>query len=184
MRRFFFLSVCLFFSCVLCLRAQDWYQVHVDYDGHEWLFPVNFQHVSFMDFNEDNSAVKMHLADDENIVIPFNVEASSKWDAVSNGITLSDELSQWGKNKHKVFAIYITTDDGSDIDSKEVYKHCYISVDGMGEYPDNSVEEVTPHGNGTRRNLTESNSTRRQKCWESARTRTGFYLPTTVTSRR
>ncbi len=150
MRRFFFLSVCLFFSCVLCLRAQDWYQVHVDYDGHEWLFPVNFQHVSFMDFNEDNSAVKMHLADDENIVIPFNVEASSKWDAVSNGITLSDELSQWGKNKHKVFAIYITTDDGSDIDSKEEYKHCYISVDGMGEYPDNSLPgQIRGRGNST-----------------------------------
>ncbi len=150
MRRFFLLSVCITLSNVLSLMAQDWYQVHVDYDGHEWLFPVNFQHVSFMDFNEDNSAVKMHLADDENIVIPFNVETLSKWDAVSNGITLSDELSEWGKNKHKVFAIYVTTDDASDIDSKENYKHCYISVDGMGEYPDNSLPgQIRGRGNST-----------------------------------
>ena len=150
MRRFFLIC---FFSVIfhaISMKAQDWYQVHVDYDGHEWMFPINFQHVSFMDFNEDNSIVNMHLIDDDSIVIPFNVENNSKWAAVSNGITLSDELSQWGKNKHKVFAIYVTTDDGTDIDSKEDYKHCYISVDGMGEYPDNSLPgQIRGRGNST-----------------------------------
>lgn len=150
MRRFFLTFIigiiCQFFN----LNAQDWYQMHVDYDGHEWLFPVNFSHVSFMDFNDDNSVVNMHLIDNENIVVPFNVETNSKWGAVSNGITLSDELAEWGKNKHKVFAIYVTTDDGQDIDSKEEYKHCYISVDGMGEYPDNSLPgKIRGRGNST-----------------------------------
>ena len=143
-----FFLVCLF-GCTL-LPAQSWYQVHLDYDEHEWLFPVNFKHISFFDFNEDNTALKAHLADDESIVVPFNVETTSKWGATSNGITLSNNLKEWGKNKHKVFAIYVTTDDGEDVNSKETYQHCYISVDGMGEYPDNSLPgKIRGRGNST-----------------------------------
>ena len=120
------------------MNAQNWYQMHIDYDEHEWLFPVNFQHVSFFDFNKDNTNINAHLIDADSIVVPFFLEKQNNWTAVSNGITLSDELLEWGKNKYKVFAIYITTDDGADIQSKEEYKHCYISVDAMGEYPDNA----------------------------------------------
>lgn len=149
-RRFFSLFLLSLLAVGLHLNAQDWYQVHVDYDAHEWLFPVRFQHVSFFDFNDDNTVVNAHLIDDESIVVPFNVEANTNWAAVSNGITLSEDLTAWGKNKHKVFAIYVTTDDGSDIDSKETYKHCYVSVDGMGEYPDNSLPgKIRGRGNST-----------------------------------
>lgn len=150
MRRFFIICLCAIIANCPSSEAQDWYQIHVDYDGNEWLFPVNFQHVSFMDFTDDNSILNMHLIDNENVVIPFNVETKGQWSAVSNGITLSDELAQWGKDKHKVFAIYVTTDDGTDIESKEEYKHCYISVDAMGEYPDNSLPaQIRGRGNST-----------------------------------
>lgn len=150
MKRVFVLFTLFSLSFFCNIKAQNWYQMHIDYDEHEWLFPVNFQHVSFFDFNEDNTILNAHLIDADSIVVPFFLEKQSNWNAVSNGITLSDELQEWGKNKYKVFAIYITTDDGEDIQSKEDYKHCYISVDAMGEYPDNSLPgQIRGRGNST-----------------------------------
>ena len=150
MNRVFGLFTLFFLSFFSNMNAQNWYQMHIDYDEHEWLFPVNFQHVSFFDFNKDNTNINAHLIDADSIVVPFFLEKQNNWTAVSNGITLSDELQEWGKNKYKVFAIYITTDDGADIQSKEEYKHCYISVDAMGEYPDNSLPgQIRGRGNST-----------------------------------
>ncbi len=135
---------------VLPLSAQDWLQMHVNYGGYEWWFPVRFQHIDYFDFNEDNTVVRGHLAGDEDIMVPFNVETSAAWASTINDITLSKELEEWGKDKYQVFAIYVTTDEGGAINSKEEYKPCYISVDGMGEYPDLSMHgKIRGRGNST-----------------------------------
>lgn len=130
--------------------AQDWYQMHVNYSGYEWKFPLNASHVAYFDFNDESTVVQTHLDGDEDIVVPFNVESSKKYPALTNGMTITSELEEWGKNKYRVFAIYVTTDDGSDITSKEEYTHCYVSVDGFGEYPDNSMPaKIRGRGNST-----------------------------------
>ena len=149
MKRFLFLGA-LISTFFFGAKAQDWYQMHVDYDDYEWKFPVNMTHVSYFDFNSGQTVLQPHFTDDENVVIPFSLEASKKYGSSLTTMTLSNELTEWGKNKHKVFAVYITTDDGSDITSKEEYTPCYISVDGMGEYPDHSMHgKIRGRGNST-----------------------------------
>ena len=119
-------------------------------NNYEWKFPLNAIHVSHFDFNEDQTVLQTHLADDENIIVPFNVDNTTKNIASATAMTLSDELTDWGKNKYRVFAIYVTTDDGESITSKEEYTHCYVSIDGLGEYPDNSLPaQIRGRGNST-----------------------------------
>lgn len=131
-------------------NAQDWHQMNVDYSGIEWLFPINHNHVGFFDFNEDNTTLQIHFAEDEGIVVPFDIETSKTHGSETNGITLTDSLEDWGRDEHKVFAIYVTTDDQQPISSKEYYTHCYVSVDGRGEYPEHSAPaRIRGRGNST-----------------------------------
>ena len=135
--------------CADKVCAQRWYQVHVRYDGKEWAFPYAIDHFSYFDFNEAQT-LQLHRADDEGLMVPFKTKGGDTYDLLVDSLTFSDDLTDWGKNKYKVFAMNITTDDGSDITSKETYKQCYVSVDGMGEYPDLSAPaKIRGRGNST-----------------------------------
>ncbi len=132
------------------VRAQDWHQVHVGYGGWSWAFPLSMDHFSYFDFSADGKTLRAHRADDAAIVVPFAVAPSGKYAAGVDSIRFSKTLSEWGKNKHKVFAVHVTTDAGSDITSKDEYTRCYVSVDGMGEYPDFSGPgRIRGRGNST-----------------------------------
>ncbi len=145
----FFNLILLIFVLSMPVKSQDWYQIHVNYNGYEWLFPIDATHVDYFDFNSDNSRLNTHLLWDDQVV-PFNLGSTGKYMSSVTDMTLSNELTEWGKNKYQVFAIYVTTDDGSSITSKEEYTHCYVSVDGMGEYPDNSMPaQIRGRGNST-----------------------------------
>jgi hypothetical protein len=45
-------------------------------------------------------------------------------------------ISAQTENPYLVYPLYITTDDGGDIVSKEEYKTCQVSLDGKGSYAD------------------------------------------------
>ena len=66
MKRFLFLGA-LISTFFLGAKAQDWYQMHVDYDDYEWKFPVNMTHVSYFDFNSGQTVLQPHFTDDENV---------------------------------------------------------------------------------------------------------------------
>ena len=119
-RLLFFLVFASFF--VLKATAQDWLQYHVNYDGHEWAFPINANDIYYQDFNADQSVLQIHRTGDESLVVPFNISSKGTYSATLDSITLSNSLEEWGKDRYKCFAIYITTDDGKDITSKEEYK--------------------------------------------------------------
>lgn len=129
--------------------AQDWYQVHVNYDGYEWAFPYSVDHVSYIDF-DGQRRVQLHRVDDESLTIPFTTAATGTYAANADSLTFSNTLEEWGKDKYKVFALNITTDGGAAITSKEDYVRCYVSVDGRGEYPDLSAAgRIRGRGNST-----------------------------------
>lgn len=145
-------NLCLF-AVLCCLperaAAQSWFQMHVSYDGYHWAFPYEMDHVSYFDF-EDETLLRAHQIDDEAKYIPFRLTPEGKYAATVDSITMTDELTEWGKNKYRVFAIHVTTDDGAEIDSKEEYVPCYVSVDGLGEYPDLSMSaRIRGRGNST-----------------------------------
>ena len=135
------------------VQAQEWFQLHVNYSNNHWAFPYQIDHITYFDFVGDET-LQAHFGEDEDeVIVPFALDGNtskSKYDAVLDSITFSSTLTTWGKNKYKCFAIYVTTNDGSSITSKDEYTNCYVSIDGMGEYPDMSgTGRIRGRGNST-----------------------------------
>ena len=138
--------------CSVSMQAQDWYQFHVNYSNNHWAFPYQMDHVSYFDFDGDNTLLMHRGEDEDEIITPFALGNTNvgKYDARLDSISFSSSLTTWGKNKYKCFAIYVTTTDEQPIVSKEDYVDCYISIDGMGEYPDMSGSgRIRGRGNST-----------------------------------
>ena len=130
--------------------AQDWLHVHVNYDGYEWAFPYSITDISFFDFDADSTTFQMHRTDNERLMIPFSLEKEGRFSSAIDSITFSESLDNETKNKYKVFALNITTDDGVEITSKEDYVRCYVSIDGRGEYQfDSRPGRIRGRGNST-----------------------------------
>lgn len=133
------------------VMAQNQYRVNMHYqNGYDcqWSFPFKVEHMSHFNFSDDLKELRGHRIDEEEgyeMYIPFNVD-------YIDSITFSDEIpdSLEGHDKHKVFALYITTDGGLGVKSKDDYVDCYISLDGKGEYGDYSgPARIKGRGNST-----------------------------------
>ncbi len=130
--------------------AQDWLHVHVNYDGYEWAFPYSITDISYFDFDADSTTFQMHRSDNQRFVIPFALNKEGSYSSAIDSITFSASLAEETKNKYKIFALNITTEDGADISSKEDYVRCYISIDGRGEYQyDSRPGKIRGRGNST-----------------------------------
>lgn len=155
MQRYFYFAVLTMMLCMTSGRAQaqDWLQFHMNYDNHEWAFPYRIDHLGHFFFEDDQSVLRANVQNEEEVSIPFAIEEagkSSSYDALLDSITFSQTLTDWGRNQHQCFAIYVTVDSEDDITSKEEYVHCYVSVDGRGEYPDLSAPaRIRGRGNST-----------------------------------
>lgn len=149
--RLFVVAVIAMF-CSASLWAQDWYQMHVSYGNNHWAFPYYMYHVSHFDFEDDNTLMMHRGEDEDEIVTPFalNNKQVGTYDARLDSISFSSSLTTWGKDKYKCFGIYVTTTDEQPISSKDYYVDCYVSIDGMGEYPDMSGSgRIRGRGNST-----------------------------------
>lgn len=155
--RLLWLCLISLFQCQgFLLYAQSLYEAKVEYDGVKWTFPYAVDHVSFSDFSEDNSQLLFHRIDDESIVIPFDLIADGKTGSKLDELTFSDGLAEGSKDKYKVFALYVTTDDHQGVPyniynpQDKQYTRCYVSVDGRGEYPGFSGSaQIRGRGNST-----------------------------------
>ena len=137
--------------------AQEWLQMHVNYGGNNWAFPYQMDHLNYFD-HDDEGHLFMHRGEDEDEVInqfSLNSDASaSKWMAKVDSINFTNTLTTWGKDKYKVFGIYITTDNPDELTDEKTeakeWVNCYISLDGRGEYPDASGSgRIRGRGNST-----------------------------------
>ncbi len=153
--RKFLLSSCvlLMFFGVHHISAQDWYQIHQSYKGIHWAFPYQLDHFSYFDFPEDNQMVG-HRIDDENLLVPFDMLARGQYSLGTDSVSFSSDLSEWEKDKYRVFALHVTTNDPDELTpAKTMAKEwvdCYISVDGMEQYPDLSMTgRIRGRGNST-----------------------------------
>lgn len=150
----FFLLILLSLSFIPSF-SQEWYKLHMGYDGGKWAFPYSTNEINSFSFNENSSLLKTQLTDNEDFAISFGLpSANAKTDA---SLPKVDSLSfdfGWtspdAKDKYRTFAIYINTYDNQSVSSKETYVPCYISVDGMGQYPNLSLTgRIRGRGNST-----------------------------------
>lgn len=121
--------------------AQD--RIHVrlkDYNTY-WDFPYITGDIDHFEFSSDLGS--LHALTPDGVVIPF---AAAKVDSV----TFEDEPAATTEDHYRVFQMYITTNSGADITSREEYQPCYISLNGCGAFPSYSAPaSIRGRGNST-----------------------------------
>ena len=123
------------------VSAQDHVHVHTHHLSTHWDFPFATDSTSHFDFSTDKKTLNLHTQ--SNCIIPFSAE-------YVDSLTFEDDPATETKDYYKVFQMYITTADGEDIVSKDYYKDCYVSVNGMGSFSSFSVPaEIRGRGNSS-----------------------------------
>lgn len=148
------LTVMFLILSVMPSAAQDWLQVHTLYDNYGWTFPYPINDVGRMDVTDDWHTLNIYTNGEQDVVIPYTRPeyANALWQMSVESLTVADSLAEAdkGKDKYKVFAIHVTTQDGTAIKSKEEYVPCYISVDGRGQYQRFAASgQIRGRGNST-----------------------------------
>ena len=133
--------LCLLLSAVLMSSAQDNIHVHIRSYSNSWSFPLSIDEVGYFNFNADQSRLQAHVKGGG--VVPF---ISSEVDT----ITFQYALTELTGNHYKVFQMYITTDEGERVSSKDEYVGCYVSINGGGSFPHYSGKgKIRGRGNST-----------------------------------
>lgn len=136
----------------LILAQTDWMQMHVSQGGYPWAFPIPTRNVTGVTVSDDHQTVIVGTEDQRTIEVPYLRAgyATANWAVGLDSITVEDSLADWGRDKYKVFAIHVTTEDGAEITSKENYIPCFVSVDTRGQYPQLGVSgRIRGRGNST-----------------------------------
>ena len=129
------------------VNAQEWVNVHRDYDGESWSIPLRIEQFSQFDFSDDETLMRGYTQkkDGSELVVPFSMEYL---DSLSFSSDLTDE--EKGHNKYRVFTMNITTENGAEIVDKETWINCHISIDGKGEYSNYSgMGRIRGRGNSS-----------------------------------
>ena len=116
MRRFYSLT---FASVLLLLSSQAMAQenIHVrvsDYDTM-WDFPFITDEISHFDISPSDNQLNAYSTN--GIVIPFDADKVRQ-------VTFEDAPAEETKDHYKVFQMYISTEDGAEIVSRDDYLPC------------------------------------------------------------
>jgi len=93
--------------------------------SHQWDFPIVADSIDSIDMGLDPARLMLHLRD--GAVVPFSAE-------YLDSLTVGSEPVTENKDPYQVFQLYITTDDGSDITSRDYYTDCHLLLNGRGAF--------------------------------------------------
>lgn len=121
--------------------AQEWMQVHERVFDAPWTLPVRVDSID-----------SIHVADEQLLL------RVDQWDGFSVPLTIasldsitfgtSPEVEE--KDKYQVFQLFVFTEDGRSISSKDTYIPCYIALNGNDSYGSRWVRGgIRGRGNST-----------------------------------
>ena len=126
---------------IVPLLAQQQAHIYMNQMGGKWNFPIIVDSLNEISFNKSQRQMLMSVAGD--FTIPFNVNHIYS-------LTFEDELFTESKNPYQVFQLYITTKDGSNITSKEVYTDCHLSLNAQKSFSNLSMNaQIRGRGNSS-----------------------------------
>ena len=136
-----YIGVLLLWLTAIPFAAQDNIHIRTHSFGAYWEFPIAIDEVSHFNFSEDQNSLNANVWG--GVTVPF---ASSEVDT----LTFQYAPTSLTGDKYKVFQMYITTNDGGDVTSKEEYVPCYVLVNGRGSFPHYSGKaKIRGRGNST-----------------------------------
>ena len=105
--------------------AQEWMRVHERAFNTPWTLPVMVDSVEEMQVAGEQEVLQVEMHD--GFTVPLAISAI---DSVDFGEILESE----SKNKYQVFQLFVYTENGRTILSKDEYMPCYVGVNGADSY--------------------------------------------------
>ena len=136
-------SLTLALLAALCLTAGAQRQAHLhsSHLSHQWDFPLATDSIDTIDLGLDPARLLIHLKGGS--VVPFSAE-------FLDSLTVSDTPAVETKDPYQVFQLYITTDDGRPVTSRDYYTGCHLLLNGRGAYSNQSLgAEIRGRGNSS-----------------------------------
>ena len=123
------------------LLAQQQAHIYMNQMGGKWNFPIMVDSLNEISFNKSQRQMLMSVTGD--LTIPFDVNHI-------DSLTFENELFTESKDPYQVFQLYITTKDGRDITSKEVYTDCHLSLNAQQSFSNLSMNaQIRGRGNSS-----------------------------------
>lgn len=126
-------SIVIFFLTWLfpmTVEAQERIHVHLSDQSTTWDIPLMTDDVVFFDVDKRNSQLRANLVG--RVVVPFDPEKV-------DSITFENEPAVETKDAYQVFQMYVTTNDGKNVVSRDTYQDCYISLNAKGAFSNYSA---------------------------------------------
>ena len=124
------LLLALLVASTATLYAQQRVHVHTTSQREHWDFPLTADSLAYADVDADQSHLLLHV--NGGAQVPFLLSEV-------DSIRFAEDPLEETKDHYKVFQLYITTDDGRDVTSKEDYKSCQILLNGGGSFSNYSA---------------------------------------------
>ena len=125
----------------LTATAQQRLHIHTTDRGAHWDFPLVID--SIADFEVTNKQSRLQFNVTGRAAVPFTLTSI-------DSLTFADEPAVETKDKYQVFQLYITTNDGKDVTSKEQYKDCHLMLNAKGAYTSFSANaQIRGRGNSS-----------------------------------
>ena len=121
--------------------AQQRMHVHMTDRGAQWDFPVVVDSIRDMTLSDDLAEILFNVT--SGAAVPFER-------AKIDSLTIEDEPAVETKNPYEVFQLYITTNDGSDVTSRDEYTPCHLSLNACGAFTSFSADaQIRGRGNSS-----------------------------------
>lgn len=122
-------------------RAQERLHVHTNYRSTHFDFPVTSDSISHVTMSNDRQQLLVYLGN--GVKVPFGIGSV-------DSITIADDPLHETKDPYQVFQLYITTNDGSDITSRDEYTDCHLSLQAKESFSNYSgLAQIRGRGNST-----------------------------------
>jgi len=143
-RKLLFLATILLLSAVRMAHAQQrvWYNLNMpDQEGIHAQCPIFADSISYFDVGTGQTTLQTHLKN--GMVIPFE---TADIDSMNILNTPDDDT----KDPYRVYQLYIFTQDGEDITSRDEYVPCFIALNALGCYNSYSATaQIRGRGNSS-----------------------------------
>lgn len=105
--------------------AQEWMRVHQKAFDTPWTLPVMVDSVEEMRVTDAQKVLRAEMHD--GFAVPLAISSV-------DSIDFEQVLEAEEKNKYQVFQLFVYTQDGRGVHSKEEYVPCYVGINGADSY--------------------------------------------------
>ena len=119
------------FAATNWAAAQNWMNMHQTYEGLDRNITIKLSEGVQSDFDNQGESIFISIPKEDGTTMSFPFYMADL-DSISFSPDLLD--SEKGHNKYRPFTMNIYTENGEDIEDKDVWLNCVITIDGKGEY--------------------------------------------------